>query len=142
MSICVNRVFLAGNLTRDPVLRTVGSGNEVANLGLALNRRYRTRDGEQRDETTFVDCEAWGKTAQLIGQYLMKGSPAMIEGRLKLDQWQDEHGQNRNRLRVVIDRISFLPDPRRQGDRPAEKSRIVEERGYAYTPGADGEPLF
>ena len=144
MSICVNRVLIAGNLTRDPVIKAVGQGTEVANFGLALNRKYRTADGEQREDTCFVDIEAWGRTAQLVGQYLIKGSPCLVEGRLKLDQWKNQEGENRSQLRVVADRVQFLPDNRNRNARPAEHTRTVEERGYAYSADAasDDEPLF
>jgi len=112
-----NKVFLMGNLTRDVELRHLPSDMAVANIGLAVNRRYRTKDGENREETTFVDCEAWGRTAEVMSQYLAKGRPVFIEGRLKLDQWQDrDSGQNRSKLKVVIDNFQFVDSP---GDAPA-----------------------
>ena len=79
----VNKVFLMGNLTRDVELKHTPNDQAVASLGIAVNRRYRTRDGEDRDETTFVDCEAWGRTAEVMSQYLSKGRPVFLEGRLK-----------------------------------------------------------
>ncbi len=103
-----NKVLLLGNLTRDPEIRYTQSNQAVANLGLAVNRRYKTQSGEQREEVTFIDCEAWGRTAEVMGQYLKKGRPVFIEGRLKLDQWQDQQGQNRSKLRVVIDSFQFV----------------------------------
>jgi single-strand DNA-binding protein len=113
----VNKVFLMGNLTRDVELRHLPSDMAVANIGLAVNRRYRTKDGESREETTFIDCEAWGRTAEVMNQYLGKGRPVFIEGRLKLDQWQDrDSGQNRSKLKVVIDNFQFVDSP---GDAPA-----------------------
>lgn len=102
-----NKVMLLGNLTRDVELRQAGS-TQVGNIGLAVNRSYKTQSGEQRDETTFVDCEAWGRTAEVMAQYLSKGRPVFIEGRLKLDTWQDKEGNNRSKLRVVVENFQFV----------------------------------
>lgn len=103
-----NKVMLMGNLTRDIELRHTSGNMAVANIGLAVNRRFKTQSGEQRDETTFVDCEAWGRTAEVMAQYLSKGRPVFIEGRLKLDSWQDQQGQNRSKLRVVVENFQFI----------------------------------
>ena len=118
----LNKVFLMGNLTRDVELKKTPSNMSVANVGLAVNRQYRTND-ETREETTFVDCEAWGRTAEVMGQYLRKGRPVFIEGRLKLDQWQDRDGNNRSKLKVVIENFQFV-DSRGGGggDAPAQTS--------------------
>lgn len=104
-----NRVFLMGNLTRDVELRHLpnSTSGSVANIGLAVNRRFRTQDGEQREEVTFVDCEAWGKTAETMSQYLRKGRPVFIEGRLKLDTWEKE-GQKHSKLKVVVESFQFI----------------------------------
>ena len=85
-----NRVLLMGNLTRDIELKHIASNQAVAEIGLAVNRRYRTKENEEREEVTFIDCEAWGRTAEVMKQYLSKGKPVFIEGRLKLDQWTDK----------------------------------------------------
>ncbi|MBS0189197.1 MAG: single-stranded DNA-binding protein [Planctomycetes bacterium] len=105
-----NRVFLMGNLTRNVELRSVGgSGSQVANVGLALNRNYTTQSGEKREEVTFVDCEAWGKTAEIMAKYLSKGRPVFIEGRLKLDQWDDkDSGKKQSKLKVVVESFQFV----------------------------------
>ena len=103
-----NKVLLVGNLTRDPELKSTPSNQSVAQIGLAVNRNYQTKDGEKREETTFVDCEAWGRTAEVMCQYLAKGRPVLVEGRLKLDQWQDKDGNNRSKLKVVIENFQFL----------------------------------
>ena len=109
MAGSVNRVFLMGNLTRDIELKHTPSDQSVATIGLAVNRTYKTREGESREETTFVDCEAWGRTAEVMSQYLCKGRPVFIEGRLKLDQWDDrESGKKRSKLKVVIDNFQFV----------------------------------
>ena len=103
-----NKVLLMGNLTRDIEMRYTSGNQAVANIGLAVNRRYKTKEGENREETTFVDCEAWGRTAEVMNEYLAKGRPVFIEGRLKLDQWQDKEGNNRTKLRVVVESFQFV----------------------------------
>ena len=103
-----NKVLLVGNLTRDPELKHIPSNQAVAQIGLAVNRQFNTKDGEKREETTFVDCEAWGRTAEVMCQYLSKGRPVLVEGRLKLDQWQDKDGNNRSKLKVVVENFQFL----------------------------------
>jgi len=103
-----NKVMLLGNLTRDPELKHVAGNQAVAELVLAVNRRYRTKDNEEREEVTYVDCEAWGRTAEVLKQYLTKGSPIFIEGRLKLDQWESKEGEKRSKLRVVIENFQFV----------------------------------
>jgi single-strand DNA-binding protein len=112
-----NKVLLMGNLTRDIELKYTPSNQPVANIGLAINRRYRTKEGENKEETTFVDCEAWGRTAEVMKQYLAKGRPVFLEGRLKLDTWQDQQGQNRSKLKVVVDNFQFV-DSRGGGGPP------------------------
>ncbi len=109
MAGSVNKVFLMGNLTRDVELKHTPSDQAVATIGLAMNRRFRTKDGDNREETTFVDCEAWGRTAEVMSQYLTKGRPVFIEGRLKLDQWDDrDTGKKRSKLLVVIENFQFV----------------------------------
>ena len=106
-----NKVLLMGNLTRDVELKSIAGNQSVAEIGLAVNRRFRTKEGEDREETTFVDCEAWGRTAEVMKQYLSKGRPVFIEGRLKLDQWTDKDGQKRSKMRVVIESFQFMGTP-------------------------------
>ena len=108
MAVSLNKVYIAGNLTRDPETRFLANESAVCNFGLAVNRRYRGADGEYKEETTFVDIEAWGRTAELVGQYLTKGRGALVEGRLKLDSWEDRDGNKRNKLKVVADNVQFL----------------------------------
>lgn len=105
----LNKVFLIGNLTRDPELRVTPKGTPICQFGLAINRQYKDESGATRDETTFVDIEAWGKQGELVSKYLTKGSPCFVEGRLRLDQWEDKQsGQKRSRLKVVLDNVQFL----------------------------------
>lgn len=112
-----NRVILVGNLTRDPDLRYTPSGLPVCEIGLAVNDRRRTPEGEWVEDTTFVDVTLWAKQAEACSQYLSKGSPVLIEGRLKMDQWEQE-GQKRSKLRVVGERMQMLAG-RAPGGAPA-----------------------
>ena len=108
-----NKVILLGNLTRDPELRYTPKGQAVAKLGLAVNRSYKTETGETKEEVTFIDIDAWGKQAELVGQYLRKGRPLFVEGRLKLDQWDDKNtGQKVSKLKVVMENFQFVDGPR------------------------------
>jgi single-strand DNA-binding protein len=112
-----NKVILAGNLTRDPELRYTPSGTAIAKFGLAVNRKWRdAQSNEMREEVTFVDIDAFGKQAETIGQYLKKGRPILIEGRLKLDQWEDKQTQQKkSRLGVVLESFTFLDSGTREG---------------------------
>jgi len=104
-----NKVILAGNLTRDPELRYTPSGTAIAKFGLAINRKWRDGNGETKEEVTFVDIDAFGKQAETIGQYMKKGGGILVEGRLKLDQWEDKQTQQkRSRLGVVLESFNFL----------------------------------
>ena len=104
-----NKVLLMGNLTRDVEIRHTSSNTAVGNFGLAVNRRYKTQSGDQREEVTFIDCEAWGRTAEVMSQYLAKGRSVFIEGRLKLDQWEDRNGGGkRSKLSVVVENFQFV----------------------------------
>lgn len=107
----INRVFIAGNLTRDPELRMTPGGTAVCDLGLASNRRYRKQGDDQlQEETCFVTITVWGRQAENCNQYLSKGKQVVVEGRLKYDQWTDkDSGKNRNKLTVVADRVHFMP---------------------------------
>jgi len=105
----LNKVMLIGNLTRDPEVRYTPSGMAVADLRLAVNRRYRSADGQEHEETCFVNVTVWAKQAENCGQYLKKGRPVFIEGRLKFDEWEKD-GQKLNRLSVVAERVQFLGD--------------------------------
>lgn len=103
-----NKVILLGNLTRDPETRVTANGLTICKLGLAVSRVYMTREGERKEETTFVDIDAFGKQAEVLTKYLRKGRPLMVEGRLKLDQWETNEGQKRSKLGVVLENFQFL----------------------------------
>lgn len=134
-----NKVILLGNLTRDPELRYTPKGQAVAKLGLAVNRSYKTESGETKEEVTFIDIDAWGKQAELIGQYLRKGSPLFVEGRLKLDQWDDKNtGQKVSKLRVVMENFQFVGGPRsgEGGGPPAPAGGGGQTPGRVVRPSA------
>ncbi len=112
-----NKVILAGNLTRDPELRYTPKGMAIAKIGLAINRRWKSETGEMKDETTFVDVDAFGKTAETIGQYLKKGRPILIEGRLRYQTWEDKQsGQKKSKLGVVMETFQFMDSGGGRGD--------------------------
>jgi single-strand DNA-binding protein len=134
-----NKVFLMGNLTRDPELRYLQNGRAVANIGMAINRKYRNKNTQEMvEETTFVDLEAWGQQAETICRYMTKGQPMFVEGRLKLDSWEDRDGQKRSRMRVVIENFQFLSGGGRGGSgQGGERPRPVKqpEAGQVSEPG-------
>ncbi|MHB0977581.1 MAG: single-stranded DNA-binding protein [Candidatus Aquicultorales bacterium] len=127
----LNRVFLMGNLTRDPELRYTPSGAAVANLGLAVNRKYKSAAGDWQDETSFFTIVVWGKQAESCSQYLAKGRPVMVEGRLQQRSWETPEGQKRSVVEVVADRVHFLGGGRQSdgasGDLDAAGVEVLEE---------------
>ena len=131
MSLMLNAVALAGRLTRDPETRQAGD-KAVCHFSLAINRRWKDANGEAKDEVTFVECESWARTAELVGQYLKKGSACYLEGRLKLDRWKDDQGVERTRMKVVANTVQFL-DPR--PDDTGTPINAADESGRA-NPGA------
>jgi single-strand DNA-binding protein len=133
-----NKVMLLGNLTRDPEVKYTPKGTAVTELGLAVNRTYTTDGGEKREETTFVDVTMWGRQAEIAGEYLKKGRPLFVEGRLQLDTWDDKQtGQKRSKLRVVCENFQMLGSRdgggegggggRSSGGRSSAKSAPVDE---------------
>jgi single-strand DNA-binding protein len=151
----LNKVFVGGNITRDIELRNLPGGQAIAQIGLAVNRSWTGNDGQKKEETTFVDCEAWGKTAEVMHKYLAKGRPVFIEGRLKLDQWDDkETGQKRSKMKVVVDSFQFVgskPEgerdvqqaPAQTGQRRAPRPNApVQEMNPDEIPFAPGDHLF
>jgi single-strand DNA-binding protein len=119
-----NKVILLGNLTRDPEVRYTPKGTAVTELGMALNRVYTAESGEKREEVTFVDVTLWGRTAEIAGEYLRKGKPVFIEGRLQLDTWDDKQsGQKRSKLKVVGEGLQLI------GSRPS--SNAGEEESFS-----------
>jgi len=125
----LNKVFLMGNLTRDPELRVTPKGTPICQFGLAINRQFKLESGESREEVIFVDIEAWGKQGETIAKYCVKGRPLFVEGRLKFDQWEDKNTkEKRSKMRVVLEQFQFLGDSRGGGG--------------GGGPGANTEPGF
>jgi len=121
MNYC--KVIIAGNLTRDPELRHTPSGTAVAKLGIAVNRRYTGKDGQTKEETTFVDVDCFGKTAENVAKYFTKGRSIFIEGRLKTDEWEDKQtGKRRTKLGVVMDSFQFA-DSKQSGNQERQTSQ-------------------
>lgn len=155
----LNKVMLIGNLTRDPELKYTPKGTAVAELGLAVNRVYSSDSGEKREETTFVDITLWGRQAEIAGEYLKKGRPVFIEGRLQLDTWEDKQsGQKRSKMRVIGEQMQFLGGredggsggsgggggrpARSSGDRPASApSRPPADPDLDQSPEEDDIPF-
>ena len=140
-----NKVILLGNLTRDPEIRYTPKGSAVTDLGLAVNRNYTTDSGEKREEVTFVDVVLWGRLAEIAGEYLKKGRPVLIEGRLQMDSWDDKQsGQKRTKMRVVGDTMQLIGSrpPGAGGGEPEEMgSRSSNARTAAPPPkSAPAEP--
>src|SRR5436309_374536 len=137
-----NKVILAGNLTRDPELRYTPKGTAIARIGLAINRTWKSETGETKEEVTFVDVEAWGRQAEVISQYMKKGRPFLVEGRLKLDQWEDKNThQKQSKLKVLLDSFSFIDSKTDgAGGMPAEapRSRPAGISAPATAPSAPG----
>ena len=142
----LNRVFLIGNLTRDPEIRYIPSGKAVADLNMAINRKYRTTSGEFKEETCYVGVVVWERQAETAGEYLKKGSAILVEGSLRYEQWET-NGEKKSRLRVNADRIQFLDrlkrpvepgEPSEAGQRPTAPSAASDPSEPA-APAAPGE---
>ena len=116
-----NRVLLMGNLTRNPELRYTPSGTAVSDLGLAVNENFKNKAGETVEQTCFVDVVVWGRQAETAAEYLQKGSSVFVEGRLQLDQWENQQGEKRSKLRVRADRVQFLNGPNKGTEQIASK---------------------
>jgi len=130
-----NRVLLMGNLTRNPEVRYTPSGTAVADLGLAVNETFKNKAGETVEQTCFVDVVVWGRQAETVSEYLRKGSPVFVEGRLQLDQWENQQGEKRSKLRVRADRVQFLSASGRGGG-DAGASAPSPQGGAEETPAS------
>ena len=129
-----NKVILMGNLTRDPELKYTPKGTAIAKIGMAVNRKWKTESGEDREEVTFVDVDAFGRTAEVIGQHFKKGRPILVEGRLKTDSWDDKQsGQKRSKLGVVLESFQFIGGKSEDGGSSSEP-RPQEAKGRVTTP--------
>ncbi len=133
----LNKVFLIGNLVRIPELRYTPSGTAVADLRLAVNRNYTTQGGEKREETCFLTVVVWGKQAESCREYLDKGSPIMVEGRLQTREWEAKDGQKRSVMEVVAERVQFMG----RGKAPAPATVPAAESFGEETPGGGGDDV-
>ncbi len=149
-----NKVILAGNLTRDPELRYTPKGTAVVKIGLAVNRTWKNEAGETKEEVSFIDIEAWGRQGEVIAQYMRKGRPLLVEGRLKLDTWEDKNThQKQSKLKVVLESFSFIDSkgpegaapageaPRRPAPAPAAKPAEPPAEGEAPAAEEDDVPF-
>ncbi|MEQ9411578.1 MAG: single-stranded DNA-binding protein [Fuerstiella sp.] len=143
-----NKVVLVGNLTRDPEVRHTSGGTAVTDIGLAVNRVWTDRsNNERKEDTTFVDVTLWGRTAEIAGEYLSKGRPCLVEGRLQLDKWEDrETGQKRSKLKVVGESLQLLgsrPEGRQERpEPPAQQDDLMAVRTPAEAFYGDSEVPF
>lgn len=144
-----NKVILAGNLTRDPELRYTPKGTAVARLGLAVNRSYTTETGERKEEVSFIDVDAFGRQAEVIAQYMKKGRPLLLEGRLKLDTWEDKNTKQKvSKLRVVLEGFTFIDSNRDAagavgaggGEAPRARPAAAAPSSPAAAPEPDSPP--
>ncbi len=136
-----NKVILVGNLTRDVDLRFTPKGTAIAKLGIAVNRVWRNEAGESKEEVTFVDVDAFGKQAETIANYLKKGSPLLVEGRLRLDQWDDKQtGQKRSRLGVVLESFQFLGGARAEGAPEGPRRAAAPQQSTSAAPSQHSAP--
>lgn len=136
-----NKVILVGNLTRDPELRYTQKGTAIAKIGLAVNRVWTNEAGEKKEEVTFVDVDVFGRTAENVGQYMRKGRPILIEGRLRLDQWDDKQtGQKKSKLGVVAETVQFLGSPNSGGEGGTPAARPARPAPAPSAPATAPEP--
>ena len=132
----LNRVFLMGNLTRDPELRYTQGGTAIAKFGMAINRNWTSPEGEKKEDVCFVDITAFGRQAEVICEYCHKGRPLFVEGRLQFSQWQGQDGQKRSKLEVVAEAFQFIGARPGEGKAPAE----AEKAGEQAAPPGPAEP--
>jgi single-strand DNA-binding protein len=129
-----NKTFLAGYLTRDPQLTYTPNQTAVVDFGIATNRRWKAQDGSEKEETCFVDCRAFGKRGETINQYLDKGSPLFIEGRLTFDSWQAQDGSKRSKLRVTVENFQFIGQGGGQNEQKQSKQSVQDRVADDDTP--------
>lgn len=136
-----NKVLLLGNLTRDPELRITPKGTSICQFGVAVNRQWKDESGANREETTFVDCEAWGRQGENVSKYLEKGSPIFLEGRLKFEQWDDKQsGQKRSKMKVIAESVQFIGGAKKQGSGNPSGYQEQDNPTYSATPPRVNQP--
>ena len=139
-----NKVILMGNLTRDPQLSNLPSGSSVTRFGMAVNRKWKGADGQQKEEVLFVDCDAFGKTGEVINQYKHKGDSLLVEGRLALDQWTDKEGNKRSKHKIVVEGCQFVggkPDQAEQRPAPQRAPAPAQSEPEPEDFGGDNVPF-
>lgn len=138
-----NKVILIGRLTREPEMKYMENGTALCGFGLAINRRYNGNDGERKEEVCFVDCRAFSRQAEIIGDYVHKGSPLLVEGRLSFYSWEDEGGQKHNKLSVIAERVQLMGRKESDEDTPPEEMQPVEAEAKdtkSQTPSQSPKP--
>ncbi len=134
----LNKVLLMGNLTRDPELRVTPKGTPICQFSIAINRNFKTESGETREEVLFVDVEAWGRQGETIAKYLTKGRPIYVEGRLRLDQWEDKNTkEKRSRMKVVLEQFQFIGGREEAGGKSEPAPAPAESRSNLPAPSPD-----
>ncbi len=137
-----NKVIIAGNLTRDPELRYTPKGMAIAQITLAVNRKWKSETGEMKEEVSFIDVDAFGRQAEVIGQYLRKGRPFLVEGRLKQDTWEDKNTkQKQSKIKVVLESFSFIDSNRNEGEGGAAPAAPRPARPAAAPSAPAAEPV-
>jgi single-strand DNA-binding protein len=137
-----NKVILLGNLTRDVNSRQLQGGSSVGDFGLAVNHKFKGKDGQDKEDVLFIDCVAFGKTAEILAQYAQKGKQVLVEGRLKLESWEDKNGGGkRHKHVVVVDNFQLLGSPGDRGGQSVDRSTSQERRTSRPAPQNDGPPF-
>ncbi len=134
----LNKVLLMGNMTRDPQLSYLPSQTPVVEFGLAMSRKYKKQDGTMAEDTCFVDCQLFGKRAEVVNKYFKKGEPIFVEGRLKFDRWQAQDGSTRSKLRVFVENFEFIGRGGGQGNQGGGYGESSGAGGYGESSGAGG----
>jgi len=139
----VNKVLLMGNLTRDIEMRQFPSGGSIGKFTIAVNERYKDRNEQWQERANFIDCEAFGRKAEVMAQYLSKGRPVFIEGKLRLDKWEDKQsGENRSKLKVVVDDFQFVDSKGGGGGASQSSNYSSNDDDRSYDPGPQSSPAY
>jgi single-strand DNA-binding protein len=134
----LNKVMLIGRLTKDPEVKTFSSGNSVSKFSIAVNNRKKSSSGEWQDDPVFIDCDAFGKTSDLVQQYLSKGKQIFLEGKLKLDSWTDTSGNKRSKMGVIVDSIQFIDSKDTRSRELDPQDEVPVQKGF---PDPDDTPF-
>lgn len=138
----INHLVISGNCVRDPEVRTVGADKMVCSFTIANSTKFKGGDGELKEETAFIDCDAWGRQGEIAAQYYAKGSPAIVEGSLRQDNWTDKDGQKRSKLKLRVDRVHLVPRGERRESDAADRPAPAPARPVARPGDDDNSPPF